>query len=751
MRFAVALLHAQRAHGSWLVRQALVALAVAMALGVAAGSPTVASAKLGGVKLSASLPPAVKLGRTLSAHGRVKGRTAGVKVILQQKAGGHWVARANARPGRSHAYRVRWRVPVHPQVMTMRVAAVRGAKTLTTSKPRRLLIKAPVKAVDPTRAASVPEPGSAGEVRFHGAVALPAHSIVAMGTGPTTPYGFLGEVVASRREGADTVVSTVPTSLLAAAPEGNIDVTSADAGPTGKRAVRAAAAQPLQQQIAKNFSCEAGGEMSLSGSVSVRSSVAFSAHWSLLHGVDKASFKGTATASASLSASADGSASCTLKKTPLLAHPWTLDPIDIQVGPVPVVIVPEVQVYVSGDGKVTAKVSTGIDASVSASAGLSYDHGHVGPISSFDQSFNYTPPTASRSAHVGGQITPTLDLLFYGVGGPEVTFTAGLDFDADPSANPWWSLTAPVDLGAKLSVPILGISTGTFHVYHHVFDIAHATDAGPGGSSTGTGPTGPGPVTGPDPGAPAQGPLTVDSPARHIAGYFEGADLACSLTTQEDVADEFFTHSDSGNDACGTFLAVGGELFGPTDIPAGGALGDYAPWTPVGQAAGGTGTVADPYTVTTTVAAGDTGVRLTQVDRWLDGGAVVDSTYRITANAGDTDSVVLYRAADCYVGDSDYGTGSYDAATASAGCLQDSGDGTAIDEALVPVSSGGQSAEDAYTSIWSGVASQEPFGGGALTDPSYDNGEGTSWALTLAGTNPVIAESRFDFHTVAYP
>jgi hypothetical protein len=718
---------------------------VAVGAGASAALPAAASAKRGAVRVSVSLPSSVKQGRTLRANGRVTGKAGRVSLVLQEKTGRRWLARARTR-SRGAAFGLRWRVPVHPQVVTVRVVVVRGPHTLGASRPRRVLIKAPVKAVSPSRAASVPTPGSAGDVRFHGAVTLPAHSILAMGTGPATPAGFLGEVVASRREGGDTVVSTVPTSLLAAAPEGNIDVTAGDTGPAPKRGVRGAAAQPLQQQIAKNFSCETGGQMSLTGTVSVRSKVAFSAHWSLFHGVDKASFTGTATASASLSASAGGSASCTLKKTPLLAHPWTLDPIDIQVGLVPVVIIPEVQVYISGDGKVTATVSTGVDASVSASAGLNYDRGHISPTSSLTQSFNYTPPTVSSATHVGGQIAPTLDLLFYGVGGPEVTFSAGLNFDADPSSTPWWTLTAPIDLGAKLSVPLLDINSGTFHIYHHDFDVAHATDAGPGGSSTsGTGTTGSGAGSG------AQGPLTVASPARQIAGYFQSPDLACTLTTQEDTADEFFTRSGSSNDACGTFLAVGGELYGPSDIPAGDNLGSYTPWTPVGQSQSGTGTSADPYTVVTTVSAGDTGVELTETDRWLDGGAVVGSTYGLTANPGDTQSVVLYRAADCYVGDSDNGTGSYDPATQSVGCLHDNGDGTAIDEALVPVSGNAQSAEDDYSTIWSAIASQNPFAGGALTDPSYDNGEGTSWALTLAGPNPVTAESRFDFHTITYP
>jgi hypothetical protein len=171
----------------------------------------------------------------------------------------------------------------------------------------------------------------------------------------------------------------------------------------------------------------------------------------------------------------------------------------------------------------------------------------------------------------------------------------------------------------------------------------------------------------------------------------------------------------------------------------------------VDQSQSGDGSAGSPFTLVTTVVAGDTGVQLRETDRWLANGAVVDSAYSLTSADGDTRPVELYHGADCFAGDSDNGTGIYDAGSQSVGCLHDNGDGTAIDEALVPVSSGAQSAEDNFSTIWADIAGQGPLPTGALTDPDYDNGEATSWGLTLAGTAAVTAESRFDFHTVTYP
>jgi hypothetical protein len=470
--------------------------------------------------------------------------------------------------------------------------------------------------------------------------------------------------------------------------------------------------------------------------------VAFKAHWSLLHGVDKASVTGTATATASLAADANGSASCTLKKTPLLAHPWTLEPIDVQVGPIPVVIVPQVQVYISGHGEITADVSSSVGASVSASVGLNYEHGRVSPTHSFTHSFNFAPPHVTSSAHIGAAISPTLDLLFYGAGGPEITLSAGLSFDADPNADPWWTLTAPVDLSGKLRVPGLGLESGSITAYHHVFEVAHATSQ-PNNGGDGLGPV--------PPSADQTGPLTVDSPARQIASYSRTDDLACTLTTYEDGSEEFYANGTS-NDACGTFLAVDGQLYGPATIPAGDNLGGYAQWTPIGQSDSGDGSPGNPYTAVTTVAAGGTGIQLTQTDRWLDSGAVLGTTYSLTSRDGDTRNVVLYRAADCYVGDDDHGTGTYDPANESVGCIHDNGDGTAVNQALVPISVGAHSQEGYYNDIWSAVATQSDLSSGAVTDdPYYDNGEATSWTLSLNGASPVTAESRFDFHTIAFP
>ncbi len=651
-------------------------------------------------------------------------------MVLQQLVGSRWVVRSHTSV-RGGTFRLHWRAPRDPAIVVLRVALLRHGKARAYSASRRLHVSAPVRVLTATKLTAVPAPGAAGAVRYAGSVAAHPGDIVAAGISTASPYGFLGEVTSVAHHGGETVLQAKPTSLLAAVPEGTINASvDSSSGLATASSVRGGAraktaAGGLRESIAKSLSCTGGVAAHLSGSVSLTTSANFSAHWSLFHGIDRASVTGTATASAELGASVDASASCTLAKTGVLPHPWTLTPIEFQVGPIPVVLVPRVQIYVSASGMLGARVSTGVHGSLSATAGLSYDHGKVSPIASNSLNFGYEPPTLSSSATLGGRVIPTLDLLLYGVAGPEISFSTGLDLAANPAQDPWWTLTAPVDLEASLKVPELGLETGQLHVYHHVFAIAQA-------------PARPVPPPPPPPPPP---------PAERTIGFFyTSPDLACTLATNEDLYDEFYTSLEAPNDACGTFLSIEGELYGPESIPAGSDLGGYISWTPIEQQFSGEGTAASPNTLLTTVEAGGTGVRLVETDRWIDGGSSVDSSYAISGEGGDTRAVRLYRAADCYVGNSDVGLGAYDSSSQTVGCLRSLEDGGVLAEQLQPLApSGATSTEDFYANIWSDLATQQPLPAGCRCGEEIDDGVATSWGLGLHGTSPITASSRFAF------
>jgi hypothetical protein len=118
-------------------------------------------------------------------------------------------------------------------------------------------------------------------------------------------------------------------------------------------------------------------------------------------------------------------------------------------------------------------------------------------------------PTVQATAGFGAHVTPELRLLLYGVGGPVFDAKTGLDFSADITKDPWWTLTSPLKVTASLQAPDFDLSTPDLTLYDHIFQLAEASGAFPGTNpptvtSGGTTTTSP-PLT-----IPASGPTLID-------------------------------------------------------------------------------------------------------------------------------------------------------------------------------------------------------------------------------------------------
>jgi hypothetical protein len=260
-----------------------------------------------------------------------------------------------------------------------------------------------------------------------------------------------------------TVVSTEPASLLEAIPQGSIDATlSASQGPA-RRAVAAA-----------QFSCTGSASATVTASATFSTTVAFKANWQLKGGLQSASLSGTASANESLAADLKAALGCDLKQTKLVQFPGPTE--TFFVGYVPVVLTSLVTIYVDANANASAAVTdTSVGAGFSATAGIGWTKsGGFSPIEAFNPQLTFTPPKLSANAELAANLTPTLDVLMYGVAGPEIALKAGLDLAADTTANPWWTLTAPVDLTASLTVPALDLSSPTLEVYQHSFLLDQA-------------------------------------------------------------------------------------------------------------------------------------------------------------------------------------------------------------------------------------------------------------------------------------
>jgi hypothetical protein len=329
-------------------------------------------------------------------------------------------------------------------------------------------------------------PSGTQTITFARGVRAPAAgTILVVGVSAVTPDGLLRRVTASAPgSGGTTTVTTVPATLSQAVSNASIsvsaDLSAADKAPStaggARRALSLAqvaprgpgvASSPLGQAISKNFSCSASATAALTGSLSISPSFQLTAQLGLT-GLQSASFTGTVTEDAELSASVSAAASCTLASTPLLPKPIVFDPITFTIGPIPVVIVPELQFYISASGKVAAQLTATAGQQATATAGLSWAAGTLSPVSGISNTFSFstTPPAQQLTGNLTASAGPDLSLLLYGVAGSKLAAAASVTLQVAPADTPSWKLTAGFDAGASLVFPALDIDKSDDDILH---------------------------------------------------------------------------------------------------------------------------------------------------------------------------------------------------------------------------------------------------------------------------------------------
>ena len=178
----------------------------------------------------------------------------------------------------------------------------------------------------------------------------------------------------------------------------------------------------------------------------------------------------------SLSASASDTVTDTITVSARTQFSWTLGeidgaPIDIQIGPVPLVIVPKIPVTLSVSGKIGLRVQ----ASVTIGASLSWDSRHASTLTTSDIS---TAPTITAGPLPGltttGQLVARLSvqpqLGIYDAAGPNIQGDALLTGLVDlnpPPGGVYLSVTPSLQLLAGLDVDLLKV--------HKSFEVTLAT------------------------------------------------------------------------------------------------------------------------------------------------------------------------------------------------------------------------------------------------------------------------------------
>lgn len=301
---------------------------------------------------------------------------------------------------------------------------------------------------------TAPTGESSGELSVRGGSAsrIRRGRVVAMGITSRTPYGMLARVTSVSSSSNGRVATLEPASISDVVPAGAIDLTmSADP-------VARVSATQSSQRTKSILDCSASRTATATALAEVSAGLSLSAGWTGggWFKMPKLTADATGMVQARLegSISLDGEASCELTPQTLFPSPVRLAAFTVWVGmpPVPVPVVIEGQVTLTGSAKASGSLSAGISANASASAGVRYSGGNFVPHSSFIKSFNAQPPTVRGTGEARVDLSPSLSVRLAGAAGPDIDLTGGLKLSGDLSAQPgqpWWTLTAPLSLGAK--------------------------------------------------------------------------------------------------------------------------------------------------------------------------------------------------------------------------------------------------------------------------------------------------------------
>jgi uncharacterized repeat protein (TIGR01451 family) len=234
--------------------------------------------------------------------------------------------------------------------------------------------------------------------------------------------------------------------------------------------------------------------------------------------------------------------------------------------------------------------------------------------------------------------------------------------------------------------------------------------------------------------AAADASITSSGPLTQLG---VGSNLNCSANHTSDTSGEFF-----GNTSCGTWIVVGDTLYGPPLLAT-----SFAPtaYSPVSQSAvTGTGSSANPFKIVTVVDAGSTGVRLTQTDTYTTGLESFRTDVVVSNTSGSSQSVRVYRAADCFLQNSDTGFGAYDAGTGAVACTTGLDAGARIEQ-WFPITAGSHAFEAGYSTVYSRINAKQAFDDTCQCTSNIDNGAGLSWDATIANNGTKTLSSLITF------
>ncbi len=278
---------------------------------------------------------------------------------------------------------------------------------------------------------------------------LHAGDVIVSGVTPDTPFGLLRKVTAVTRLGDRTLVDTAPAALTDAITEGSLTVHRSLAS------TDIASFQPFLPGVTLGGSTQpqypfclsasnvplyssgttgtVGGSLTASGRVCAAINFYLSLQisgpsWDHPFGAFQVEFKSDGAEMTDVRLTASGTVDVHQKYE---LGRFYLMPFTIVIAGVPVVFTPVVLMTIGADGHVTAGVTAGVTQSDAYQADLQCSNGNCWATGSLPApTFSLDPVSLNAGTAITGYGTPELDVLLYGVVGPELDVRGYVEADA---------------------------------------------------------------------------------------------------------------------------------------------------------------------------------------------------------------------------------------------------------------------------------------------------------------------------------
>jgi hypothetical protein len=177
---------------------------------------------------------------------------------------------------------------------------------------------------------------------------------------------------------------------------------------------------------------------------------------------------------------------------------WKWGPYLLMVGPVPIVVSPEIILKMGIDATLSASFTTGVTQYSDFSLGA-ICYGNPAVFSNWQNKtgfngtpkFDFTPPTGSVSVDITPWIGPRFSLKLYEMVStwfdPQLYFT----FKADSTQDPWWTLSGGAR--GKAGIDFLDNEINSWNIFDSPWPIASAPTASPAPNETAQPPAAPSP------------------------------------------------------------------------------------------------------------------------------------------------------------------------------------------------------------------------------------------------------------------